>query len=278
MYNLNGKLHTEDESLIHPDNRAFRYGEGLFETIRLYKGEMPLFDLHWDRLIRSLPVLFFNQPPHFTKEYLKKALLQLAQRNNCFDAARVRIMIFKGEGGIWEKPTQAFHCLLQCWPIEQKEIRMNENGLDIGVFENGRKACDEISNCKTNNYLLYALAAQYAKAQKWNECIVLNQFNRVSDATIANIFFVKNKSIYTPALTEGCIAGVMRTYMLTSLPQNGFSIEEGVFTPEQLADADEIFFTNAMNGLRWVKQWNEKHFTPQLAPLIFQQIIKPLFS
>ncbi|RXK62806.1 hypothetical protein ESA94_07355 [Lacibacter luteus] len=278
MYNLDGKLYAADELLIRPDNRAFRYGEGLFETIRLYKGEMPLFDSHWQRLTRSLPILFFNQPTHFTKEYLKKALLQLAQRNNCFDAARVRIMIFKGEGGIWEKPTSGFRYLLQCWPLEQKEININKNGLDIGVFESGRKACDEISNCKTSNYLLYALAAQYAKAQKWNECIVLNQFNRVSDATIANIFFVKNKTIYTPALTEGCIAGVMRTHLLTSLPQNGFSIKEGAFAPEELAEADEIFLTNAMSGLRWVKQWNEKQYTAQFASLIFQQIIKPLFS
>ena len=277
MYNLDGKLHAADERTIHPDNRAFRYGEGLFETIRLHKGIMPLFDLHWERLTRSLPPLYFELPVHFTKEYLKNELLQLAKRNQALDAARMRVMIFKGEGGVWEKPTANFRYLLQCWPLEQNEISMNANGLDIGVFPDGRKACDSFSNFKTNNYFLYALAAQYAKSQKWNECIVLNQHNRICDATIANIFFVKNKIIYTPALEEGCVAGVMRSYLLQSLQQNGFTIEQGSFTEDDLLAADELFLTNAMNGLRWVKRFYEKQYLPQLAPQIFQQLIKPLF-
>lgn len=277
MYNLDGKLHAADERTVHPDNRAFRYGEGLFETIRLHKGIMPLFDLHWERLTRSLPALYFELPVHFTKEYLKNELLQLAKRNHVLDAARMRIMIFKGEGGIWEKPTAAFHYLLQCWPLQQNEFSMNENGLDIGLFPDGRKACDAFSNFKTNNYFLYALAAQYAKKQKWNECIVLNQFNRVCDATIANIFFVKNKIICTPSLNEGCVAGVMRTHLLKVLAESGYRVEEVACTPESLADADEIFLTNAMNGLRWVKRWNDRPYFPALAPLIFQQNMKPLF-
>jgi len=277
MYNLDGKLHAADERTIHPDNRAFRYGEGLFETIRLHKGIMPLFDLHWERLTRSLPALYFELPVHFTKEYLKNELLQLAKRNQALDAARMRVMIFKGEGGIWEKPSANFRYLLQCWPLEQNEFSMNENGLDIGLFPDGRKACDAFSNFKTNNYFLYALAAQYAKTQKWNECIVLNQFNRICDTTIANIFFVKNKTIYTPALAEGCVAGVMRTYLLHALTVNRLKVEETACTPEQLLDADELFLTNAMSGLRWVKRFNEKQYLPELAPQFFQQIIKPLF-
>lgn len=277
LYNLDGKLHTADERSIHPDNRAFRYGEGLFETIRLHKGTMPLFDLHWERLTRSLPALYFELPVHFTKDYLKNELLQLAKRNQALDAARMRIMIFKGEGGIWEKPTANFRYLLQCWPLEQNEISMNENGLDIGVFPDGRKACDAFSNFKTNNYFLYALAAQYAKTQKWNECIVLNQHDRICDTTIANIFFVKSNIIYTPTLAEGCVAGVMRTHLLNSLTEKGWQVEEAAFTPEQLADADELFLTNAMNGVRWVKRFNEKQYFPQLAPQFFQQFIKHLF-
>ena len=278
MYNIDGKLHAADEQSIHPDNRAFRYGEGLFETIRLHKGTMPLFDLHWERLTHSLPALYFELPVHFTKDYLKNELLQLAKRNQVLDAARMRIMIFKGEGGIWEKPTTNFRYLLQCWPLEQKEISLNENGLDIGLFPDGRKACDAFANFKTNNYFLYALAAQYAKAQKWNECIVLNQFNRICDTTIANLFYVKNKTIYTPTLAEGCVAGVMRTHLLHSFATVGLKFEEIACTPEQLSNADELFLTNAMNGIRWVKRFNEKQYLPQLAPQIFQELIKPLFS
>lgn len=276
-YSLDKKIFAEDELPIHPDNRSFRYGEGLFETIRLHKGEIPLWDLHWKRLSESLPKLYFELPLHFNKEELKEEILRVAKRNQCLDAARVRITFFKGEGGIWERPSSPFHFLVQSWPLEKKELSMNENGLDIGLFEAGRKSCDSFSNLKTNNYLLYALAAQYAKAEKLNECLVLNQHGRICDATIANVFFRKDGIIHTPSLEEGCINGVMRRYLLEQLRNAGFQVEEGTYLPDEIADADEIFLSNAMYGLRWVKLWGDRTYHFQQASTIFHRFISPLF-
>lgn len=276
-YSLDKKIFTEDELRIHPDNRSFRYGEGLFETIRLHKGMIPLWDLHWKRLSESLPKLYFELPPHFNEALLKEEIFRVAKRNHCLDAARVRITLFKGEGGIWEQPSRQFHYLVQCWPLEKKEFSMNENGLDIGLFEAGRKSCDSFSHLKTNNYLLYALAAQYAKAEKLNECLVLNQHDQVCDATIANVFFCKDGIIYTPSLEEGCINGVMRRHLLEQLPNEGFQVKEGAYLPDEIADADEIFLSNAMYGLRWVKRWGNRTYQFQQAATIFHRFISPLF-
>ena len=276
-FSLDKKTFAEDELRIHPNNRSFRYGEGLFETIRLHKAEMPLWDLHWKRLSESLPKLYFEVPPHFNEAELKEEIFRVAKRNNCMDAARVRITFFKGEGGIWERPTSSFHYLVQCWPLEKKEFSINENGLDIGLFEAGRKSCDGFSNLKTNNYLLYALAAHYAKAEKLNECLVLNQHGRVCDATIANVFFSKDGIIYTPNLDEGCINGVMRCYLLQQLRNAGFQVKEGAYLPDEIADADEIFLSNAMYGIRWVKRWGNKTYLFQQSSTIFHRFISPLF-
>lgn len=274
---LDKKIYTDDELHIHPDNRSFRYGEGLFETTRLHKGTIPLWNLHWERLIESLPKLYFQLPAHFSEAELKEEILRVAKRNNCIDAARVRITFFKGECGIWEQPNSSFHFLVQCWPLEKKEFSMNENGLDIGLFEAGRKSCDSFSNLKTNNYLLYALAAQYAKAGKLNECLVLNQHGRVCDATIANVFFSKDGVIHTPNLEEGCINGVMRRYLLEQVRNAGFQVKEGAYLPDEIAVADEVFLTNAMYGLRWVKQWGNRTYQFQQSSIIFHQFISPLF-
>jgi branched-chain amino acid aminotransferase len=276
-YSLDKKIYAEGELGIHPDNRSFRYGEGLFETIRLHKGEIPLWNMHWKRLSESLPKLYFEVPPHFNDAELKEEIFRVAKRNNCLDAARVRITFFKGEGGIWERPSSAFHFLVQCWPLEKKEFSINENGLDIGLFEAGRKSCDSFSNLKTNNYLLYALAAQYAKAEKLNECLVLNQHGRVCDATIANVFFSKDGVIHTPNLEEGCINGVMRRYLLQQLRNAGFQVKEGAYLLDEIADADEIFLTNAMYGLRWVKLWGNKTYQFHQSATIFNRFISPLF-
>ena len=276
-YTLNGKIYNTEEAVIHPDNRSFRYGEGLFETIRMHKAEMPLWNEHWNRLIHSLPQLYFSIPLHFTTEFLKSEVLSLSKKNKCKGAARVRITVFKGEGGLWENATTSFNYIIQCWPLEKKEFSMNENGLDIGLFEDGWKSCDAFSNLKSNNYLLYAMAAQYAKHQKWNEALILNQHNRICDATITNVFFIKNNIVCTPHLKEGCVNGVMRNYLLQQLKQAGVKAEEGSYTVADLLHADEIFLTNAMYGIRWVKLFGNKAFVCQQSARIFQQYISTLF-
>jgi branched-chain amino acid aminotransferase len=273
----NGKLVEADALLINASNRSFRYGEGLFETIRLQNGIMHLWERHWKRLSESLPQLYFSIPVHFSADGLKEEVIQLAKKNQCTDAARIRITIFKGEGGLWETPTTSFNYIIQCWSLQKKELSMNENGLDIGVFEAGRKACDAFSHLKSNNYQLYALAAQYAKLQKWNECLVLNQHGRICDATIANVFFIQNDTVYTPELYEGCVNGVMRNYLLQQLRANGINVAEGCFTIDEVQKADEIFFTNAMYGIRWVKLWGDKIYGCGKSASFFKELIAHLF-
>lgn len=277
-YILNGKIYRSDERIIHPDNRSFRYGEGLFETIRLHKSVLPLWDEHWNRLVQSIPQLYFSLPPHLTSAYLKNEILLLAKKNNCLDAARVRITVFKGEGGLWESPATLFNYLVQCWPVESNKFRMNENGLDIGVFTDGWKSCDAFSHLKNNNYLLYAMAAQHAKKQKWNEAFILNQHNRICDATIANVFFVKDDIVCTPQLKEGGIAGVMRHYLLQQLKQAGVKAQEGEYSVTEISGADEIFLTNAFYGIRWVKSFGNKVYPCNHSARMFQQYISPLFG
>lgn len=277
-FNLNGKVFSSDEKVIHADNRSFRYGEGLFETIRLHNNHIPLWNEHFNRLYLSLPRLYFLLPAHFTSEFLKREVLSLAEKNKCSRAARVRITVFKGEGGLWDVPASQFNYLIQCWPLEKQEFSMNENGLDIGVFDAGWKSCDTFSNLKNNNYLLYATAAQCAKQQKWNEALVLNQYKRICDATIANVFFVKNNMVYTPSLAEGCVAGVMRSYLLQQLKLAGIKTEEDEFTAADIMNAEEIFLTNAFYGIRWVKSFADKVYPCIHSARFFQQHISPLFS
>ncbi|MBY0476140.1 MAG: aminotransferase class IV [Chitinophagaceae bacterium] len=277
-YNYNGKIISINEAIIHPDNRSFRYGEGLFETIRLQNNQLPLWNAHWNRLITSLPQLYFSAPAHFNSDVLKIQVLALAQKNKCTDAARVRITVCKGEGGLWETPSTSFNYIIQCWPIENKEFSMNENGLDIGLFEDGWKSCDAFSNLKSNNYQLYALAAQFAKQQKWNEALVLNQHQRICDATIANVFFLKDNVLHTPHLKEGGVNGVMRNYLIAQLHSANVQIVEGAYSVTDLLHADELFLTNAMYGIRWVKLFGQKSYSFQQAAHFFHTHLLPLFK
>ena len=270
----NGKWIESDQPLIMVDNRAFRYGEGIFETLRSRQGEVPLFDYHWNRLSADLTFLYFELPVHFTADYLKEQILKLCRKNRHEGAARIRLTFFKGEGGIWEPPTTSFNWILQSWKLPADKPVLNSNGIELGIYKEAHKSCDRISNIKSNHYLLYVLAAQYAKTQHWNEAIVLNQYGRICDTTIANLFFIKDGVIHTPALTEGCVNGVMRRYLLEQFAQREILFEEGAYEAEALLEADEIFLTNAVQGIRWVKSLGNQSYAHSQTIKLFLEYIQ----
>ena len=166
-------------------------------------------------------------------------------------SARVRLTVFRGEAG---QDDAAANYIIQSWHLERLSA-LNEKGLILGVFPRGRKSCDPFANIKSNNYLLYSMAAQYARRHGWDDCLVLNSLGRVADSSIANLFYVRGETIYTPSLSEGCVAGVMRQWLIESLPAAGFRVEERPVAPEDLILAEEVFVSNAIRGVRWVRSF-----------------------
>ena len=151
--------------------------------------------------------------------------------------------------------------------------QLNENGLVIDIFPDARKSCDKFSNLKSANYLPYAMAARYAKENKLNECLVLNVHERIADATIANIFLIKGDRLITPSLNEGCVNGVMRRYLIANI-----KVEEGEIAETDIQDADEVFLTNAISGIRWVKNFREKSYSNLQSRKIYKDLIQTISS
>ncbi len=150
--------------------------------------------------------------------------------------------------------------LIQCWPLPEHLLQLNENGLHIGIYSGARKTCDAFANLKSNNYLPYLLSAQFAKQHQLNDAVLLNVFDRICDASIANIAWIKNGTIFTPPLSEGCVAGVMRRYLLEQCENiTGIKFLEQTGTANDLEQADELFLTNAISGIRRVAQCGEKN-------------------
>jgi branched-chain amino acid aminotransferase len=133
-------------------------------------------------------------------------------------------------------------------------------GLDIGIFPQGRKAMDDYANLKSNNYLIYLMGAAWAKEGGLNECVILNAAGRVADASISNIFCVAGGKIHTPPLSEGGVAGVLRRFLLERLEGWGWPVAETPLEPGDLEDAKEVFLTNAIRGIRWVKRFGERRY------------------
>lgn len=269
----NGKFHQENDAVISPDNRSFRYGDGVFETIRFHNHQMPLWNYHQQRLFNAFNTLKFNVPKLLTPEYLHQQVLALTKKNDLAHA-RVRITVYRGEGGLTDKHHTQPGFVIQTWPIANDALNFNVNGLRIGVFQEGRKAIDHYANLKSNNFLVYVQAALEAREQKWNDALVQNSQNRIADSTIANIYWVKDHHIFTPPLSEAPIQGVMRRFLLEQLP-----IHEQPLTIETLLQADEVFLSNAVRGIQWVAFVGDTPYSSQTtAATLYRNHIAPLFS
>jgi branched-chain amino acid aminotransferase len=274
--NYNGTIFRDDKKIIKADNRGLRYGDGLFETMRMVKGVIPLAALHFDRLMNGIALMQFDKPPYFTAGYLTGQIRELAEKNNHNDEVRVRLMIFRGEGGLYDAQNNFTNYIIQTWSLPGK-MALNENGLVIDIFPDARIAADCFSHLKSNNYLPYLMGAMYVKKNQLNDCLLLNTSNNICDATIANVFIIKQDRIYTPPLAEGCVEGVTRKYLLEQLPANKFTITEKVIAVADLLNADEVFLSNAIYGIKWVRQFRESQFGQQLTGRIFDTIIRKIF-
>lgn len=277
--NYNGKIVPSNSPIIQADNRSLRYGDGLFETIKFKNDQLILLDEHLSRLWQGLKAFQFEVPKLFNPDFLESEILRLLQKNNLKEA-RVRLTVIRGNGGLFDPEKLSPDFIIQTWPLNESNGKWNENGLVVSIYEDIRKSQDRFSNLKHNNFLPYLMGALYAKQEKSNDALILNQLGNLCDSTIANLFIIQDGDILTPPLSEGCIAGTMRNWLIRQTKNTAFEILEKPICLESLLQADEVFLTNSIYNLRWVAAVQNKsyafsktlelfHFLKQTNPKIF---------
>jgi len=265
--NYNGNIYEEEQPVLTVADHSYRYGDGLFETMKMIKGNILFEEFHFERLFSGLKVLKFTTPGLFTRQKIGEEIKRLCKKNNCEELARIRLAVSRGNGGLYDCDNK-FSYVIECWPLENNNGDINTNGLVIDVFPDARKSVDHFSNLKSANYLPYVMAAVWAKENKLNDALILNQHGRICDATIANVFWTKSDKIYTPPLSEGCVSGIMRRRILNS----GLDIHESILSEDILLNADEVFLTNVITGIRWVKQCGNKGYSNTITYKIFAEL------
>lgn len=273
----NGKLYKEESAIVSASNRGLRFGDGLFETIKSINGQLQFVDEHFARLWKGMQVLQFNIRKHFTPEILEDEITGLLNKNGHLKISRVRITVFRGDGGLYDAINHTPNYLIQTWQLPDEAGTWNSNGLILGIYNEVKKSCDILSNLKHNNFLPYVMAAFFAKKQKWNDAIILNTEGRLCDTTIANIFLIKDEVIYTPKLTEGCVAGVMRKNIINKLIAANYKVLEAALTADDLLAADEVFLTNSIYNIRWVQQIDDKKYANTQTQNIYASVFSTNF-
>ena len=262
MINFNGELLFKENIKLTTDNRGFKYGDGIFETIKVVHKKVIFWEDHYFRLMASMRMLRMKIPMEFTLEFLEKEILKTVAVLEDGASFRVRLNVFRKDGGLYTPKTNAIDYLIEASESNYK----TKETYEIDVFKDFYNYSGLLSTIKTNNRMLNTLASIYANENDLDNCILVNERKGVVEVANANIFIVKNNIVKTPALTEGCIKGVVRSKVIDILIKNkDFTIEETVISPFEIQKADEVFITNAIMGIQAVTKYKKKSFNTDLA-------------
>ena len=259
--NYNGNIYPEHEALLPVTNRAFRYGDGFFESMVMFKKRIPLIEYHWARVAFTTDVISATLPAAFDVSVLESMILDLASVNDALQNARVRVQFFRKGIGLYLPEDDELGFSITMDKLEKDRFEMG-SGLTIGVRDDAYKGLSMVSDLKNSGALMYVLAAQFARSEGWDECVLTNHFGQVCEGLNSNIFIVQGEQLITPTLESGCVNGVMRGYILGLM--EGKVIERDMEV-EELFEVDEIFFTNAVKGVQWVKELQGKIYRNEQA-------------
>lgn len=249
---FNGRLLPNNQVQPGLQNRAFAYGDGLFETMKVEGGSCSLLSYHFRRLKNGMGILQMTLP--FTEKELEDYIRQLAGQ---YQAAllRMRLQVWRKEGGLYAPLQQESEFLLSANPF--KEAQWIKNSASFS--EKVQLSHSSYSSLKTMNALPYVLAGLERKGRGLDELILTDTNGHVAECSSSNIFWFREGCWYTPALESGCIAGVMRAYLLDQMRSKNIPVAEVLLPNEKLGEAALLIACNA-TGISSIIQLEKQSF------------------
>ncbi|MFP4846099.1 aminotransferase class IV [Winogradskyella sp. PE311] len=269
MINFNGNLLDYSDSKITPENRGYKYGDALFETLKVVNGKILFWEDHYFRLMASMRILRMEIPMNFTMEFLEAEILKTLDANNLLtSSARVRLNIDRGEKGKYlpnENASIDYNIISEPYTNPFYTID-SDSFYKVDLYKDYFMAPGLLSGLKSNNKALQVIGSIYAKDNDLNNCLVLNTNKSVIEALNGNLFLVNGDKIKTPPLEDGCLKGVMRKQVLEILSKDvNLYVEEASISPFELQKADEMFITNVIKGIVPITQYRKKSYSSDFA-------------
>ncbi|MDC6364450.1 MULTISPECIES: aminotransferase class IV [Flavobacteriaceae] len=262
MVNFNGDFFPADAAIFSSGNRGLKFGDGLFETVRYVNGTLFFWEDHYFRLMASMRILRMEIPMDFTLEFLEDEIKKTVGENKLINGAvRVRLTVFRKEGGLYRPKTNEISYLIEVRELESPFYMLHNETYEVELFKDYYINKDMLSNLKTTNKLTNVVASVYAEENGYANCLLINNDKSVVEAINGNIFLVSKGVIKTPPLSDGCLDGIIRKKLLDVLSKSeDFQLKEESISPFELQKADEIFITNSVTGIQPISKYRKKEF------------------
>ena len=276
--NFNGEIKDGNAIGFNQLKRGFNFGDGLFETIRVYDGKSIYLEAHLNRISRGLEILKIKQNYSFNLNALKRYINELLIYKNIKDGGKVKIYVFRSGQGTYKPESNQMSFLIEAVDIDHNKYELNKKGFLVDIYREYSKTVNQLSFFKTSNSLLYVLAAVYAEEKKLDDVFIINNDNEIIESSNSNVFFLKDDMLITPKTNSGCIQGVMRTEVIKAANDLGIKVLESTVYKEDLEKSREIFLTNVISGVRWVGGYKKTRFYNLISKKIVEKINQDLAS
>jgi len=248
VYNNSEYIQLQDLS-IELDNRAFNYGDGFFETVKIINSNAFNFSVHYLRIIESCSILSLDF--NYTEKELSKVIETLLIKNNIINGT-VKLHFSRDSKGKYLPVSSKVNLLI----VSAKGLGFQLNkAISLCFYKEEIKTKSKVSTIKSCNALVSVLSSIYARGNNFDNAILFNTDDNVIECFNSNIFIVKEDIIYTPPVSDGCVSGTMRGWVLN----NEIVIEKSL-SEKEILNADEVFITNAVSGIIPIKKVEETEF------------------
>lgn len=273
MINHNGNLLQNEE--FYNNNRAFLYGDAVFETCKIVNNKVLFLEDHYFRLMASMRILRMKIPMNFTLEFFENQLLETVKANN-FSVARVRITVYRNSGGKYTPIDNSVSYCVECEVLESAQYLALDGKYEVDLYKDFYVTKQLLSTLKTTNRLINITGSIYAQENDLQNCILLNNEKNVVEFLNGNLFLVINNQIITPPVSDGCLNGILRKQILKLIPKLGLECVERSISPFELQNADELFMTNVIQGIVAVSNYKKKVFVTEISQTLINKLNEEL--
>ena len=211
-------------------------------------------------MMEGAKYLRMRPPSFYTLEFFSERIEELIEKSNINKGGKCRLHLDRAMGGTYSPETNEVEYFIEVYPIDNNLFELNAKGLEVDLFMDLKKPKIKLSNYKTKNGFISLIASIAAKEKGLDDYLITNFNEGILEGTSANLFVVSNGVLYTPGLEEGCIAGTMRMQIINLAIENNIKVYECNILPQNLLVADEVFLTNAIQGVIWVSGYRTKRY------------------
>ncbi|MBG6061390.1 branched-chain amino acid aminotransferase [Flavobacterium sp. CG_9.1] len=278
MINFNGTIVSQDDNIL-TQNRAFLYGDGVFETVKIINNKILFLEDHYFRLMSSMRVVRMEIPMNFTMEYLEEQILSVVAANGCSASARARITVYRNDGGYYLPQNNTISFLIHSQPLENTLYEIEKKNYEVDLYKDFYITKQLLSSIKTTNKIINITGSIFADENGLDNCLLLNDSKNVVEALQGNLFMLVGNKLITPPVSEGCLNGVMRRQILNLAKKiENLEVEETVISPFDLQKADELFVTNVIKGIQPITQYRKKNFETNTALQLLEKLNEMISS